>query len=369
MNESNEIGEEGSENNDDVIEDEEEQQEEVHNEEKEKPSITENKPITHQSVNKSIKNEKIVEEENEEEKEDQLNVVNNEHKEEKEIHDESQKEVEVLQSSQVVDKLKRENSLNRSIKTPITTFNKKDTIDETSINIELKNKNEFVGMEHFDEASRVGFGVNDDDNMSFSRYMSKPEFGRKKTTVSNFNNGEKELICEDDINKKIDNVLHLDNTVLHLDNKTLLYQEVQNFKTWKKFTKDKLKYYLPDEYEKKVKEHYLSVRKEREKKMKNKDESKPKGFKRLAMKKSSVKKKSTTKNENTDTNQKPNFENEYHRLLEEITNLKNENKELKNRIEDIQKSLKSNPSSENPQPEKEENETTEIAQQETAKEN
>ena len=124
-----------------------------------------------------------------------------------------------------------------------------------------------------------------------------------------------------------------------------------------------------EEYEKKVKEHYLSVRKEREKKMKNKDESKPKGFKRLAMKKSSVKKKSTTKNENTDTNQKPNFENEYHRLLEEITNLKNENKELKNRIEDIQKSLKSNPSSENPQPEKEENETPEIAQQETAKEN
>ena len=367
MNESNE---EGSENNDDVIENEEEQQEDVHDEEKEKPSITDNKPITHQSVNKSLKNEKIVEEENEEEKEDQPNI-NNEHKEEKEIHDESQKEVELLQSSQVVDKLKRENSLNKSIKTPITTFNKKDTIDETSINIELKNKNEFVGMEHFDEASRVGFGVNDDDNMSFSRYMSKQEFGRKKTTVSNFNNGEKELICEDDLNKKIDNVLHLDNTVLHLDNKTLLYQEVQNFKTWKKFTGDKLKFYLPDEYEKKVKEHYLSVRKERQKQMKNKDDNKPKGFKRLAMKKSSLKKKSTTKseNENIDTNQKPNFENEYHRLLEEIKNLKNENKELKNRIEDIQKSLKSNPSSENPQPEKEENEQAEIAQQEIAKEN
>ena len=131
-------------------------------------------------------------------------------------------------------------------------FHKGTTNDDImSMNIELNNKNEFVGMEHFDEASKVGFGIAEDDNISMLRPV------HNKTQRDNMNDNvtpsdkkintieEKEMICEDgDDDVAIKQKLE---TKLHLDDHNVLYYEIQNFKTWKKFINGKLRFFLPGE--------------------------------------------------------------------------------------------------------------------------
>ena len=133
-------------------------------------------------------------------------------------------------------------------------FHKGTTNDEImSMNIELNNKNEFVGMEHFDEASKIGFGIAEDDNISMLRPVhnkTQRDNMNDNVTPSNNNNNqintieEKEMICEDGDDNVIKQKLE---TKLHLDDHNLLYYEIQNFKTWKKFINGKICFFLPGE--------------------------------------------------------------------------------------------------------------------------
>ena len=151
------------------------------------------------------------------------------------------------------------------------------TNDEMSMNIELNNKNEFVGMEHFDEASKVGFGIAEDDNISILRFVpnSTKKDNNDNVAPGNTNQtnttGEKEMICEDGEDDVIKQKLE---TKLHLDDPNILYYEIQNFKTWKKFINGKIRFFLPGENNK----HKLYSKKIVSKKEVS-------GFKKLAQKK------------------------------------------------------------------------------------
>ena len=132
-------------------------------------------------------------------------------------------------------------------------FHKGTTNDEImSINIELNNKNEFVGMEHFDEASKIGFGIAEDDNISMLRPVhNKTQRDNMNDNITSSNNNnqintieEKEMICEDGDDDVIKQKLE---TKLHLDDHNVLYYEIQNFKTWKKFINGKIRFFLPGE--------------------------------------------------------------------------------------------------------------------------
>lgn len=132
-------------------------------------------------------------------------------------------------------------------------FHKGTINDEIiSMNIELNNKNEFVGMEHFDEASKIGFGIAEDDNISMLRPVhNKTQRDNMNDNVipSNNNNQintieEKEMICEDKDDDVIKQKLE---TKLHLDDHNVLYYEIQNFKTWKRFINGKIRFFLPGE--------------------------------------------------------------------------------------------------------------------------
>ena len=149
------------------------------------------------------------------------------------------------------------------------------TNDEMSMNIELNNKNEFVGMEHFDEASKIGFGIAEDDNISILRPVPNKTHNDDVTQRNNDNQintiEEKEMICEDGDDDVIKQKLE---TKLHLDEPNVLYYEIQNFKTWKKFINGKMRFFLPGENNK----HKLYS-----KKIVSKREVS--GFKKLAQKK------------------------------------------------------------------------------------
>ena len=132
-------------------------------------------------------------------------------------------------------------------------FHKGTTNDEImSMNIELNNKNEFVGMEHFDEASKIGFGIAEDDNISMLRPVhNKTQRDNMNDNVTSSNNNnqintieEKEMICENGDDDVIKQKLE---TKLHLDDHNVLYYEIQNFKTWKKFINGKIRFFLPGE--------------------------------------------------------------------------------------------------------------------------
>ena len=159
-------------------------------------------------------------------------------------------------------------------------FHKGTTNDEImSMNIELNNKNEFVGMEHFDEASKIGFGIAEDDNISMLRPVhNKTQRDNMNDNITSSNNNnqintieEKEMICEDGDDNVIKQKLE---TKLHLDDPNVLYYEIQNFKTWKKFINGKMRFFLPGENNK----HKLYS-----KKIVSKREVS--GFKKLAQKK------------------------------------------------------------------------------------
>jgi hypothetical protein len=55
---------------------------------------------------------------------------------------------------------------------------------------------------------------------------------------------EKEMICEDGDDDVIKQKLE---TKLHLDDHNVLYYEIQNFKTWKRFINGKIRFFLPGE--------------------------------------------------------------------------------------------------------------------------
>ena len=274
MNDSNEIIDNESEHHSDVVEQDEEN--EIDDKPQNSPEVVHNKNNDVQNDN-NMKNEKIMEEDNEEEKddpklavpdEDDDNEIQNnnitkkdepvippkETKKKETTKEEPRKEIKSPQQSIPVEKISKNEAKEPMIKQQskksmnIHPLHKKDNQDEMSINIELKNKNEFVGMEHFDEASRVGFGVNDEDNMSYYQYIGKSDLSRKKSKLS-YTNNEREIISEEDINLKI-------KQVLHLDNKILLYNEVQGFKTWKKFIRGKIRFYLTKEYSLKEKHEH-----------------------------------------------------------------------------------------------------------------
>lgn len=193
-------------------------------------------------------------------------IIDNEANEEYVINQQSLKPQLNYDSNNII-KDNRDNDVNDNkasnvINSPIEIRKKETIIDDASVNIELKNKNEFIHMDHFDEASKIGFGINDYDNertrikvLSNSNLNPGTTIHKRIYNKKGINFEEEDFFDADNANDEeesskytynINNNLidYFQSPINHLNQRINQYHQLSKFNTFKCFIQQKMRFYI-----------------------------------------------------------------------------------------------------------------------------